>query len=93
MAFRSTQTLRTLVQNNPLGIVRADGSKGWLKNSAYLILLKSYIDEILGQKSWNLMKPDKIGGGVGAHYFPSGDFAMSDSIVFVGVLLFLMFVI
>ena len=74
MAFRSTQTLRMLVQNNPLGIVRSDGSKGWLKNSAYLILLKSYLDEILGAKSWSVIKPDKIGGGIGAHYFPSGNF-------------------
>lgn len=83
MAFRSTQTLRTQIQNNPLGIVRSEGSKGWLKSSAYLILLKSYLDEILGAKSWNQVgiKTDKFGGGGtgsasgSALYFPSGNFA------------------
>ena len=65
-ASSTTHAQRLAAQRSYPGILRATGSKDWLKSSPYLLLLSSYLNEVISVDSGISGPGSKSRGGVGA---------------------------
>jgi hypothetical protein len=71
---------RMAASRSPLSILRAHGSKDWLKSSPYLTLFYDYLVEIVDLKSG--AKNPGVKSGV-QYFSPSGRPLIADFFVFV----------
>jgi hypothetical protein len=67
--YSTTQMQRMAASRSPLSILRAQGSKDWLKSSPYLTLFYDYLIEIVDLKSG--AKNPGVKSGV-QYFSPSG---------------------
>lgn len=65
-ASSTTHAQRLAAQRSYPGILRSTGSKDWLKKSPYLVLLSSYLDDVLSVESGISGTGSRSRGGAGA---------------------------